>query len=482
MPSKAVDQDEVRIERAIDMKARRAGHLGDVRKRLNFVQILLSEGASVEEVIQNVECYERAFRKFVDAHETYLRFEVNEGMINVANESYEKEKENKFLLDVELSTWKSKMKGATKAMSKSDHKSRRSSKTGRSSITSSVREKRRILEEARLRVEALEQKQSLERLLEEEEAEFKKRELEIAEERERSKAELARKIEKMQVEMEVKKAAVDLEIEQEELQSEREFVPGEIIPALVPELSPHTSPLRVHLPPDDYITASKALKIDHEVSSASIISQSDTSLLYKPLPTPNSQPKDIVGETLLKVDANDFTPHVNTPVVTGPPLTSKKEHISPAGMCKSERYVIVKQDVMPTPQSPLQPSHTQLEEVLLQTLQHLTQQSTQQVLQPQSESQADKGAWQAIADALRQGPTLPKIELMKFGGDPSEYGEFVVNFRDHIESQVSDDSQRLIRLLAQCVGRAKDAIKSCVNLPVGQRYSEAWKTLSKNFG
>ena len=137
---------------------------------------------------------------------------------------------------------------------------------------------------------------------------------------------------------------------------------------------------------------------------------------------------------------------------------------------------------MPTPQSPLQPSHTQLEEVLLQTLQHLIQQSTQQVLQPQSESQADKGAWQAIADALGQGPTLPKIELMKFRGNPSEYGEFVVNFWDHIESQVSDDSQRLTRLLAQCVGRAKDAIKTCVNLPVGKRYSEAWKTLSKNFG
>ena len=88
----------------------------------------------MEEVIQNVECYERAFRKFFDAHQTYLRFKVNEGMINVANESYEKEKENKFLLDVELSTWKSKMKSATKAMSKSDHKSRWSSKTGRSSI------------------------------------------------------------------------------------------------------------------------------------------------------------------------------------------------------------------------------------------------------------------------------------------------------------------------------------------------------------
>ena len=112
------------------------------------------------------------------------------------------------------------------------------------------------------------------------------------------------------------------------------------------------------------------------MSSASIISQSD--LWYKPLPTLNSQPKDIVRETLLRVDANDFTPHANTPVVTGPPLTSKKEHtgISPAGMCKSEQYVTVKQDVMPTPQSPLQLSHTQLEEVLLETLEHLTQQSS----------------------------------------------------------------------------------------------------------
>ena len=71
----------------------------------------------MEEVIQNVECYEGAFRKFADAHETYLRFEVNEGMLNMANKSYEKEREDKFLLDVELSTWKSKMKSARKAMS-----------------------------------------------------------------------------------------------------------------------------------------------------------------------------------------------------------------------------------------------------------------------------------------------------------------------------------------------------------------------------
>jgi len=72
------------------------------------------------------------------------------------------------------------------------------------------------------------------------------------------------------------------------------------------------------------------------------------------------------------------------------------------------------------------------------------------VSQPQSESLTDKTPWQAIADALKQGPTLPKIELMKFGGDPSEYGEFVATFRNHVESQVSDDSQSLTHLFAQC--------------------------------
>ena len=32
-------------------------------------------------------------------------------------------------------------------------------------------------------------------------------------------------------------------------------------------------------------------------------------------------------------------------------------------------------------------------------------------------------------------------------------------FRDNIESQVADESQGLTRLLAQCVGKGKDAIR-----------------------
>ena len=91
-------------------------------------------------------------------------------------------------------------------------------------------------------------------------------------------------------------------------------------------------------------------------------------------------------------------------------------------------------------------------------------------------------AWLTIAQAIKQGPSLPKVELAKFSGDPLENTEFVTNFKDNIESQVADESQRLTRLLAQCIGKAREAIRSCVNLPVGHRYSEAWKTLHENFG
>ena len=115
------------------------------------------------------------------------------------------------------------MKYETKSNAKSSRYSRRSSKTGEDSCStrSSVKEKRKIVVEARLKMEALEEKQSLERRLEEEEVEFKRRELELEleEERKRSKAKLARKLEKMTAEIELKKAAVEFKMEQEELQS-----------------------------------------------------------------------------------------------------------------------------------------------------------------------------------------------------------------------------------------------------------------------
>ena len=75
-------------------------------------------------------------------------------------------------------------------------------------------------------------------------------------------------------------------------------------------------------------------------------------------------------------------------------------------------------------------------------------QSTPYTNIPQYQEQSQIDAFTTIAQIIKQEPSLPKIELMKFSGDPLEYAEFVTNFKDNIESQVIEDSQRLTRLLA----------------------------------
>ncbi len=100
---------------------------------------------------------------------------------------------------------------------------------------------------------------------------------------------------------------------------------------------------------------------------------------------------------------------------------------------------------------------------------------------PEETTAQDGEAWMKIADAIRQGLTLPRTDLIKFDGDPLGFSEFVTNFKDNIESKVHDDSQKLTGLLAQCSGKAKEVIRSCVSLLAGTRYDTAWKTLKQNF-
>ena len=90
--------------------------------------------------------------------------------------------------------------------------------------------------------------------------------------------------------------------------------------------------------------------------------------------------------------------------------------------------------------------------------------------------------FKVIAEAFCYSTSLPAIELIKFDGDPLEYGEFTKNFVDHIEKKILDPSLRLTRLIAQCYGKAKEAIISCVTLPSSEGYETARKVLFDNFG
>ena len=64
-PNKTVNEEEVRAEKALQAKHRRSGHLGELRKRRNFVQDLIeSSGVQEAELEDALARYEETFHKF----------------------------------------------------------------------------------------------------------------------------------------------------------------------------------------------------------------------------------------------------------------------------------------------------------------------------------------------------------------------------------------------------------------------------------
>ena len=84
--------------------------------------------------------------------------------------------------------------------------------------------------------------------------------------------------------------------------------------------------------------------------------------------------------------------------------------------------------------------------------------------------------------ALRQVVSSPKIEYLRFDGDPLKYVTFMHNFETCLEKDNPDDSRRLQLLIQHCQGKAREAIESCANLPLDEGYSTAKETLRENFG
>ena len=76
---------------------------------------------------------------------------------------------------------------------------------------------------------------------------------------------------------------------------------------------------------------------------------------------------------------------------------------------------------------------------------------------------------------------LPPIELGRFGGNPSEWPEFISNFRNRIHENVSfNDSMRMERLLSALEGEAKKSVES-IGFE-GIFYATALKSLKRDFG
>ncbi|XP_022803018.1 uncharacterized protein LOC111340435 [Stylophora pistillata] len=101
---------------------------------------------------------------------------------------------------------------------------------------------------------------------------------------------------------------------------------------------------------------------------------------------------------------------------------------------------------------------------------------------PQGTIVPRQGSGEEIAQALRQVVSAPKVEYMRFDGNPMRYVSFMHNFEICLDKDNPDNSRRLQLLIQNCYGKAREAIESCVNLPVEEGYYVAKNTLRENFG
>ena len=86
-----------------------------------------------------------------------------------------------------------------------------------------------------------------------------------------------------------------------------------------------------------------------------------------------------------------------------------------------------------------------------------------------------------MAQALHQVVFAPTVEYMRYDGDLIKYVSFVYNFETCLKKDNPDNSRRLQLLIQHCYGKARDAIESCLNLPVDEGYHVAKSTLREKF-
>ena len=93
---------------------------------------------------------------------------------------------------------------------------------------------------------------------------------------------------------------------------------------------------------------------------------------------------------------------------------------------------------------------------------------------------ASVDALQTVIASLKSSVDCPKLELLKFNGNPMAYHRFMMTFAATIESAVPDN-RRLLYLLQYCEGKAKELIEHCALLEPGEGYEKAKEILYENY-
>ena len=303
-----LDEQNIRRERALQLRRQRAGHLGDVRKKFSAVKELLNEDTNIEVLNREVESYERAFCKFVDIHEQYLTFEDDETIKSLQIESYENQRDLKYGLELtikRLNKERGELASLEAAASLHSH-SGKSKKSSRASTKMTTNSGRIQVEEANLKMKELHQRQVIERQLERTETDYKRRLGEMEEGKRSEKAELQRRLEMLKAETELERAVTLLRFEEDF--GDISDAAGSVKEKPISEISSDMLPLR------DYLTPTVHSPCRPRAESESKIPVGDPSLSIPPrnkFPSPDPRdPFPHIPVSRPDVPARDSFPHV----------------------------------------------------------------------------------------------------------------------------------------------------------------------------
>ena len=77
---------------------------------------------------------------------------------------------------------------------------------------------------------------------------------------------------------------------------------------------------------------------------------------------------------------------------------------------------------------------------------------------------------------------IPRLEMIKFDGDPREYANFMHTFKLTVDIAKLEFTKKLLYLIQYCKGEAKRLIKYCLLLNLDEGYEKALKLLKDNYG
>ena len=411
--------------------------------------------------------FDEAWRKFVDAHESYLELldrPTDALALEKAQATYDEQLKRKLDLDFDVRLWhkdREPEQGEYHSMFSGETQgSRRSGVSRSSSRLSTVSRKKKKLALAQLNLRQLKIRQQLD---EQQHA--------IREKQEKEEQEIRRKRELLEAEMEAERAVVSLQVYEEIDKSQRNTFLEYLEPALQ-ENEVQDSMSKLSANDQLAVLLENVTMVTSALSNDTPALSSGVGQVELIVPVSVELTTSLPASTVTSNSLAGNMPTVPTTMV-------RKPHYPSLHLMSSKSSSPLVDPILPKTE-PKQTSPGQCVTESWSSSWQMTRLSVPQDEKVETTNQQfDSG--QEMVKALRQVVSSPKVECHRFDGDPLKYVTFMHNFETYLEKDNPDESRRLQLLIQHCTGKAREAIENCANLS-NDGYRVAKQTLCENFG